>query len=162
MKISNKWLIYGVISLFALAIFIGARFFANQNEDNSAEQTIIKYFEALKAGDGEELYRTERVTLGKKELKAALAESDEPGSLEYKILSTERVNKEKFIVNVDLDNTIMHYPVILIDGKWIVDVGNATQDITDWELEGLEEMEKPDLSRGIIWDDASKEQKRAH
>lgn len=156
MKRFKKWLMYGITSLFALSIFMGVapKLYANQNEDISAEQIVIKFFEALKAGDSYTMLENsenKRYGVDNERRRMALSEEkDEIKLLEYKILSTERVNREKFIVNVDVlykgVNITVNYPVILINDKWIVDLTNTTQELTSQELNELKDNDEEQIS----------------
>lgn len=156
MKRFKKWLMYGVTSLFALSILMGVapKLYANQNEDISAEQIVINFFEALKAGDSYtmlEISENKRYEVDNERRRMALSEEkDEIKLLEYKILSTERVNREKFIVNADVlykeVNITVNYPVILVNDKWIVDLTNTTQELTSQELKEIEELTSPKLN----------------
>ena len=126
---TNRWK-YVVVGLIFIAIAGIPLYYAfqNQNQDHG-EQTITRFFEAYKTGDADTFYsiwKNDFVPTDIRELKQRFT-SDE--TLEFTILFSEKVNNKEYKVGVDIfsegERAVMHYPVILVDGKWMVDVSNA-------------------------------------
>jgi hypothetical protein len=121
------------IFLFIVSVVAGIPLFnanRSQSEAAAAEQTMVRFFESLRAGDAEtffEIWRHDR-----EDIVRAKAEFTGDSTLTYTILSTERVAGKDYLIRVDLfkegESSVMRYPVRQIDGIWTVDVANATQE----------------------------------
>lgn len=134
MKEFKNYLVCIVASLFAFTFFLGYLNYSSEVKSvKSAEQSVLEFFTAVQNNDYDTLSRVSvdkhmsdevrRNTL-KLQHELELLPEQPPTRL-----SSEMCDKDMVIVKVSYilagEEHIMIYPVMLVNNKWIVNVGDA-------------------------------------
>lgn len=133
MKEFKNYLLYVIASLLAFTIFLGIPTSVYANEVKSAEQSVFDLFAAVQNNDYDTLNRVSVDKRVSDEVRRnTLKLQHELGILPEQppiILSSEKRDKDMVIVKVSFilagEERIMIYPVMLVNNKWIVNVGDA-------------------------------------
>lgn len=133
MKEFKNYLVCIVASLFAFTFFFGIPSSDYSSEVKSAEQSVLEFFAAVQNNDYDTLSRvsvdkhmSDEVRRNTLKLQHELELLPEQPPT---ILSSEMCDKDMVIVKVSYilagEKHIMIYPVMLVNNKWIVNVGDA-------------------------------------
>lgn len=133
MKEFKNYLLYVIASLLAFTIFLGILTSVYSNKVKSAEQSVFDFFAAVQNNDYDTMSRvsvdnrvSDEVRRNTLKLQHELEILPEQTPI---ILSSEKCDKDMVIVKVSFilagEERIMIYPVMLVDNKWIVNVGDA-------------------------------------
>ncbi|MDD4402514.1 MAG: hypothetical protein PHI24_11695 [Desulfitobacteriaceae bacterium] len=133
MKEFKNYLLCVIASLLAFTIFLGIPTSVYANEVKSAEQSVFDLFAAVQNNDYDTLNRvsvdkrvSDEVRRNTLKLQHELEILPEQPPI---ILSSEKCDKDMVIVKVSYilagEERIMIYPVMLVNNKWIVNVGDA-------------------------------------
>jgi len=129
----KNYLLCVIASFLAVTIFLGIPTSVYANEVKSAEKSVLDFFAAVQNNDYDTLSRVsvnkrvsdevQRATI-KLQHELELLPEQPPT-----ILSSEICDKDMVIVKVSYilagEERIMIYPVMLVNNKWIVNVGDA-------------------------------------
>lgn len=159
MKEFKNYLLCVIASLLAFTIFLGIPTSVYANEVKSAEQSVFDLFAAVQNNDYDTLNRvsvdkrvSDEVRRNTLKLQHELEILPEQPPI---ILSSEKCDKDMVIVKVSFilagEERIMIYPVMLVNNKWIVNVGDAVNpmdgDVVDGDVILVESVSEIDSAK---------------